>query len=226
MDLLDSAVLNNVEWCALVARRGGAADVSRDVWLVAGRPPALFPDAVTLRAAVSADELVDLLSSRGSCSVKDSYADVDLEPHGFRELFSARWIALTVPRALPRPTGWSPLTEPTELVAWCAAADLPDPLPAGILEYPSVRVLAVRRKGRLTAGAVVISSGAVVGISNMFQIDEDARLVWGEVAAVVGQLFPSLPVVGYEHGADLDAALAAGFTNLGPLRVWLRSAAP
>jgi len=60
----------------------------------------------------------------------------------------------------------------------------------------------------------------------MFQIDEDARLVWGEVAAVVGQLFPSLPVVGYEHGADLDAALAAGFTNLGPLRVWLRSAAP
>jgi hypothetical protein len=72
MDLLESAVLNNVEWCALVARRGGAADVSRGVWLIAGRPPALFPDAVTLRAAVSADELVDLLSSRGSCSVKDS----------------------------------------------------------------------------------------------------------------------------------------------------------
>lgn len=32
----------------------------------------------------------------------------------------------------------------------------------------------------------------------------------------------SVPLVGYDHGDGLDAALAAGFRPLGPLRVWMR----
>jgi len=31
-----------------------------------------------------------------------------------------------------------------------------------------------------------------------------------------------LPITGYEHGDDLDAALRNGYTALGPLRVWLK----
>ncbi len=32
----------------------------------------------------------------------------------------------------------------------------------------------------------------------------------------------SLPLVGYEQGAALQAALASGFSEIGSLRVWLR----
>jgi hypothetical protein len=92
VDLLSSAVPNNVEWCALACAGSGTADITTGVWLVAGRPPLLFPDAVTLKGGVSARELVEALSGRDACSVKDSFADVDVAPYGFSELFTAQWI--------------------------------------------------------------------------------------------------------------------------------------
>jgi hypothetical protein len=33
-------------------------------------------------------------------------------------------------------------------------------------------------------------------------------------------IFPGTALVGYEHGDDLVAMLALGFTTLGPLRIW------
>ena len=36
---------------------------------------------------------------------------------------------------------------------------------------------------------------------------------------------PGLPIVGYERGEDLAAARQAGFTVLGPLRIWARGSA-
>ncbi len=41
--------------------------------------------------------------------------------------------------------------------------------------------------------------------------------------AVVGDRYPGLDVVGYESGSMLDAARGAGFTAIGPLRIWIRS---
>jgi hypothetical protein len=38
-------------------------------------------------------------------------------------------------------------------------------------------------------------------------------------------LRPGLPIVGYERGEDLAEARQAGFTALGPLRVWARGSA-
>lgn len=91
MDLLRRAVLNNVEWFGLVSGRG-VSDGATGVRLVTGSPSPLFPDAVTLRRGVSADQLASVLSDRRTCSVQDSFADVDLGPHGFRRLFTGRWI--------------------------------------------------------------------------------------------------------------------------------------
>jgi hypothetical protein len=39
------------------------------------------------------------------------------------------------------------------------------------------------------------------------------------IAAAV-EMFPGLPLVGYEHGRDLAAAKLAGFETIGPLRIW------
>jgi hypothetical protein len=44
---------------------------------------------------------------------------------------------------------------------------------------------------------------------------------------MVGEIFPGLPLVGYECGYELAAAHRAGFETVGPLRVWsLRAGAP
>ncbi len=226
MDLLSSAVLNNVDWCALVCAGGGVADTATGVWLTTGNPPPLYPDAVTLKRGVSARQVLEVVSGREACSVKDSYADVDLAPYGFSELFTAQWIGRTSVPNTAELTGWSPLTEPGELEYWCAAAELPDTLPVGLLQSPSVRILAAHRQGRLAAGAIANSDNTVVGISNVFQISDDGPSVWHEVASAVTRFFPGQPIVGYEHGPDLNVAIAAGFSDLGTVRIWLRLPTP
>jgi hypothetical protein len=39
---------------------------------------------------------------------------------------------------------------------------------------------------------------------------------------LAAQEFPSCPIVGYERGEDLDAAMETGFSDLGGLRAWLQ----
>jgi hypothetical protein len=66
-------------------------------------------------------------------------------------------------------------------------------------------------------------SGDDVGVSN---VEPDAGTaesdLWRWLVAVVGDRYPGLDVVGYESGSMLDAARAAGFTAIGPLRIWIR----
>ena len=77
-----------------------------------------------------------------------------------------------------------------------------------------------------TAGGGILNRGAeVVGLSNLFGHTID--MVYRRLAAIAGELFPGLALVGYECGHGLDAALRAGFKSVGPLRIWtLRARAP
>lgn len=220
VSLLSHAVSNNVEWCSLVSPIGGMDDNSTGVWLAAGTPAAFFPNAVTLRAGVNAADLGSALSDRPRCSVKDSFADVNLKPYGFRELFSASWIARMPAPGDDDSTGWSSLTDPADLESWCTAAQLPEVLPMRLLQNPTVRVLAYRLDGVILAGAIANRSDTVVGLSNVFRVDDYAP--WQQIVAVVTRHFPKLPIVGYESGGELATALGAGFDDVGPLRVWLR----
>ena len=220
VSLLSNAVWNNVEWCSLVSPRGGMDDKSTGVWLAAGTPAAFFPNAVTLRAGVNAADLGSALSDRPRCSVKDSFADVDLKPYGFRELFSASWIAGRPAPGDDDSTGWSCVTDPADLESWCTAAQLPEVLPMRLLGNPKVRVLAHRLDGVILAGAIANRSDTVVGLSNVFRVEDYAP--WHQIVAVVTHHFPKLPIVGYESGGELATALRAGFDDVGPLRVWLR----
>ena len=77
-----------------------------------------------------------------------------------------------------------------------------------LLHDPAVGVLAGP-----AGGAITNVTGPVVGVSNVH-----GPGAWEWLAGVD----PGRAVVGYEHGSDLEDALAAGFTPLGPVRVWLR----
>ena len=68
------------------------------------------------------------------------------------------------------------------------------------------------------------TSPGVVGISNLFHVDGDLDAAWAAALAAIALRLPGHPVVGYQRGDALLAALAHGFTAIGPLRVWLRDA--
>jgi hypothetical protein len=130
---------------------------------------------------------------------------------------------------------WSTLETPRDLAEWEAAWSI-EPANGGasaparvflppLLERADVAFLAARRAGRVVAGAVASRAAEVVGLSNLFARDPDAdRLRAGCLARAV-DAFPGLPVGGYALGSDLAAARALGFEEIGPLRVWVRSAA-
>jgi len=49
-------------------------------------------------------------------------------------------------------------------------------------------------------------------------------MVYRRLAVMAPEIFPGLPLVGYEHGVELAAAHHAGFKTVGSLRVWRRGA--
>jgi hypothetical protein len=233
--LVRAAARNNAEWCAAMCRAHGVAgEFGREAWAAAGRTPLYYPDAVTLEPGADPDALLTRVG-RGSpgASVKDSFADLDLTGAGFRVLFEAQWIhrrpagAAALARAPEPPDlAWDVVDDPDTLRAWALAWDggagNADLFREGLLDAPETFVIAGRsRDGRVVAGAVAGRSEHVVGVSNVFGRDGGPGTAWPLVLHALDRLFPTLPVVGYEGGGDLETAVRYGFEPLGPLRVWL-----
>jgi hypothetical protein len=73
------------------------------------------------------------------------------------------------------------------------------------------------------AGGTIYRAEGMVGLSNVVADAADAVAVWRQLALLAVRTFPRLPLVGYESGAELQAALDAGFELGDPLKVWVRS---
>jgi hypothetical protein len=120
-----AAAFNNAEWCDLVCRTHGAVTAfSADAWVSETRSPPAYPDAVTLHRSVLADELLTRIDTSAGCSVKDSFASLDLSGHGFQVLFDAEWIHRPADGGGPRPAaalGWRIVEGVDELEAWATA---------------------------------------------------------------------------------------------------------
>ncbi|MEV7522010.1 hypothetical protein [Streptomyces sp. NPDC091371] len=232
-DALRSAVLNNAAFCDAVCRAHDlpAAFDGERYWLSTSRTPPLYPDAVTLSPDTGAESLLQRMDTDSpGCSVKDSFATLDLEGDGFEVLFDARWIhrAAGAPAAVGTPSGlvWGEVADAGELAVWEAAWDgeestglfRPDLLGG------EIAFLAGRRDGRIVAGAVVNAAAGVVGVSNLFAHDEaDTDAAWTGALTAAAARWPEHDVVGYEAGDDLATAARHGFREIGPLRVWLRT---
>jgi hypothetical protein len=222
-DLVGASARNNAEWCDVVCRSHGLSPRFRaDAWLSERRTPAGFPDAVTLSTGVSPQRLLDGIDASEGCSVKDSFAELDLRPSGFRVLFHAQWIVGPpvvddIPTSSPH---WEELEDVDE---WIAAQ--PDPVITGNLMRrslldDSVSALVARSGDAVVAGTMINRSRDVVGLSNVFVRASDAAAHWRGALAAVRARYPTLPIVGYELGSMLAAARDAGCRTVGPLRVW------
>ncbi|MFI6481624.1 hypothetical protein ACIBH1_27095 [Nonomuraea sp. NPDC050663] len=205
-----AAARNNAEWCDLVCRtHGRPGRFGERAWTNPRRTPVYYPDAVTLSPNATPDDVLAAIDTGAGASVKDSFATLDLSAHGFHVLFEAKWIARP-PAPAPAADGWEVTTDVRE---WSRS------YPDGLF-LPELLEEATLVWHRDTAcGAALNRTGDVVGLSNVHG-DPDAAFR-GSVA-MAAELFPGLPVVGYEAGQDLEAATSAGFLPIGPLRVWLK----
>jgi hypothetical protein len=225
--LVRAAARNNAEWCAVMSRSHGVSgEFGEQAWTAPARTPPYYPDAVTLVPGADPAALVARIdTSVPGASVKDSFADLDLTGSGFQVLFDAQWIHRPA-NGPGSPSGlvWDVAGDPDALRAWALAwddgngdADLFRP---GLLDDPATFVLAGHTAdGQVVAGAVA-SCDQVVGISNVFARDGGPDTAWPVVLDAVHRLFPTVPVVGYEQGDDLAAAVRHGFEPVGPLRIW------
>jgi hypothetical protein len=145
----------------------------------------------------------------GRWSVKDSFAELDLSRSGFEILFEASWIRSVMPAA-----------GPSSDIFWQRETQSQSALPLGDADFA---LFTGRRGFRVVAGGMLYRAEGVVGLTNVVAEAADAGAVWRSLIVLAAQTFPRLPVVGYESGAELQAALDAGFELGDPLRIWVRS---
>ncbi|MEU8526894.1 hypothetical protein AB0C77_15055 [Streptomyces sp. NPDC048629] len=230
-----NAARNNAEWCEAMCRAHGRPGVfGARAWTNARRTPLYYPDAVTLTAdAAAADVLPGIDRGTPYASVKDSHATLDLSAEGFDLLFEASWIRRPAGLPVNGPevpgTEWAAVRTEAELAAWETAwrgddEDAAGLFRSGLLTDPATTVLAGLdpSTGGTVAGAVLTAAAGVVGVSNLFATGPcPVADAWSATVAAAAARHPAAPIVGYEHGDALADALAAGFTETGPLRVWL-----
>jgi hypothetical protein len=225
--LVYTAARNNAEWCDAFCRTHGIAGRFRsDFWSSPVRTPPLYPDAVTLRPEVSAERLLAGIDTSEGCSVKDSFADLDLASAGFRPMFQAEWLHREPPDSrAAHGRGWSRVTTERQLGEW-ESTWAASPAAAGffrpaLLAIETIAVLARYAGERIIAGAIANRSEAVIGLSNVFATGGDSASAWSGGAEAAEALWGAMPVVGYDSDASLDSARRAGFETIGELVVWI-----
>jgi hypothetical protein len=231
-DLVGTAARNNAEWCDIVCRlHGQAGTYHDDGWTVPTRSPPLYPDAVTLDPAASIDAILAAIDTSPGCSLKDSFACLNLASEGFHVLFEAQWIWREADAPSPEvPAGmrWERVRDPAVLRRWERAWNQYDfDIPPGLfhpslLDEDAVMMMAGYRDEAIVAGAIAKRSATVASVTNVFSAVGDLDAAWcGSLAALAAHV-GDLPLVGYERGDDLEAARRYRFAPLGPLRVWIK----
>jgi hypothetical protein len=209
----------NASWCDIVCRtRALPTQWGDDAWSVARRSPNGYPDAVTLSPMVDAGAVLARVEGGAGCSVKDSFAVLDLEPWGFHVLFEATWIRRSIEAIGPVTLDWLEVRSPAELEQWSRGHDLDVFVPA-LLDFDDLRFFYT--KSGAGAGFALNRAGGVVGVSNIFAGQAEPKVIWSDLVAVAAEAYPRVDLAGYELGEDLEIAMAVGFVQTGPLRVWM-----
>jgi hypothetical protein len=223
---LRAAVDTSLAWYADVfALHSVPARLEDGLWWALGTPPPWHSRAKTTEPGVEVDRVLEVVEHG---AVADSFGDLDLRSHRFTVLIDATWVHHPPVDRPPAefPPGWTVVRDVGLLAEWNRAHDYAGVLLPGVLDLPSFTVLARHSGGDLVGGAVVHRGAArhdVVGVSNAWSPDT-FEIDHAELLAVVAALHPGVGVTDYAWGSDLDAMLAAGYTPLGPQRVWIREA--
>jgi hypothetical protein len=226
------AARNNALWCEAVCRTHGVVGtLDDDAWSAPTRTPPFYPDAVTLSPGVGEYDLLARIDSSDGCSVKDSWSRLDLTVEDFARLVVGEWLWLDPGQGPPAVDDrhWWTVADVGEMAAWAhawAGGDVEGSavLRPALLDVPGVHVLAAGDGpgSEITAGCVVNVTGQVAGVGNVFDARGDVERSWPEAATAAREVAGGIPLVGWEAGDSLAAAVAAGCERIGPLTVWIR----
>jgi hypothetical protein len=235
-DRITLAARNNALWCDVVARSHGVmCTLDDDAWTAATRTPPYYPDAVTLSEGLGEYDVLARVDDSPGCSVKDSWSRLDLSREDFARLVVGEWVWLdpgtpvTAPGDASLEVTWRRVTTADAMATWVRAwASDPETqavLRPSLLDEPGVHLLAGHASDTddspVVAGAVVNVTGAVAGLGNVFS-GGDLEAAWRAATVAARGVVGGIPLVGWEAGAGLDAAAAAGWERLGPLTVWVK----
>lgn len=227
--LIRVAAQNNAEWCDAFCRTHGIVGRFRaGCWFSPVRTPRYYPDAVTLLPEITIEQVLAGIDAGEGCSVKDSFADLDLAAVGFQPLFRAHWLAREPAGSRVRSARrWSVLTTDEQLdeweAAWAGTAEGAGFFKPSLLEDATIAVLASYEGDRIVAGAIANRSSTVIGLGNVFDVAGDLESGWVAAAALATALWGEMTIVGYDSGDSLDAAHRGGFQSIGELAVWLNA---
>lgn len=221
---VETAVLNNIVWCGMVCDTHGIAQSSNEhVWGLLSKAPAFYPDVITISKHATVDLVKDFIAGKEISSVKDCFANLDLTSLGFKILFEAEWI-YHEPSYHSNLThsDWHVITTERELAEWAMLQGLEHVILPDLLKREEVKIFKREKKGEI-AGFIANMGANTVGISNVFSTDKKVEKLWSDITKVAATEFPELPMVGYEQGGNLTAAILSGWTSIGPLLVWLKA---
>jgi hypothetical protein len=181
----------------------------------AAEVPRFYPNAVTLADSeanrseqLATLEILAKSNLPGRWAIKDSFNALELGRRGFDVLQEASWIRTTMPAG-----------EATSDIDWRRETEATGTLPFADDNFAMFKG---RRGFSVVAGGMLYRAEGLVGISNVVAEAADAVAVWRSLILLAAHTFPRLPVVGYESGEELKAALDAGFELGDPLRIWVR----
>jgi hypothetical protein len=209
--------------------KGGLTTAFRrvNIWVTYRGSPEFYPNVIILVENVDLAGILAAIGGSPDASVKDSFAEFDLTASGYHQLFEAQWIYRPVDRDPPRMCApMRAVSTAEELRDWAAFRGLANVLRPNLLSHQDVRILIGVDDEDEPVGAILNRSRSVIGVSNFFAANVDPTVAWAAVVRAAADLFPGLPLCGYEYGDGLRDAMRADFAPVGPLRVWQRVRRP
>jgi hypothetical protein len=216
------AARNNADWYTMMFDIHGLEYHRSESAFCAIDSPPPYHSRMTILAPVPGAELLKLIATeaaRPGFGIKDSFHRLDLGAFDLTEFFAATWIWAT---DLPGSdtSGWYHITSAEDLLRWEAAwKEGGSPFdgrqfPDAILGRSDVAIWGRESEDGFDAGAVANLSTDCVGMSNVFGSDAIPA-----AATLCAEFGSGLPVVGYERGDALVAAVSVGFETVGQLRI-------
>jgi hypothetical protein len=220
----DMAAMNNIIWCGIVCDSHGVAHAfDGEMWRALAPTPQYYPQLITASSGASMEDVIELLGD-DVYGIKDSYAALDMSVCGFETLLEAQWIYHEPMQHTSYPSACRVIVTEQELEVWNEVSGLNGIILPELLSHPSVAVYLIEQNACKIGFIASLGAGAV-GVSNVC-CSPTGRLpndLWRDIVKTLAADFPGIPVVGYERGKELRAALACGWQAIGPLKVWVRS---
>lgn len=227
------AAANNAAWCDLVCQTHGVVTrTTAEAWVAAQRTPPFYPDLVTLVPDSPIAELLEQIDSSPGCSIKDSFASLDLTAGGFEVLFEAEWLVRSptdVGALATSELDWQVVSTAEELGGWELDWAAPD-RSAGIfrhelLQHSNVAVWACRTGDATCGGAIVNIDAGLAGLSNFWvRSDVSPAEVLESLLARTTTTYPGANLCTYASGQEGSLLKELGFSEVGPLRIWIKPA--